>query len=133
MPFIETHRERFGVEPICRVLQVAPSSYYAARTRQPSARQPRDNALKVELRRAHAAHFGVYGVSKRWHQVQREGTQVARCTVERRMHDLGRKGVVRGRRHRTTVPDAAAARPADLVRRDLRAPAPNRRWVADRT
>ena len=133
MPFIEAHRGRFGVEPICRVLQVAPSSYYAARKRLPSARRQRDDVLKGELRRVHAAHFGVYGVRKLWHQVQREGARVARCTVERLMHDLGLRGAVRGRRHRTTVPDAAAPRPADLVQRDFRAAGPNRLWVADLT
>src|SRR5262245_10857781 len=133
MPFIETHRSHFGIEPICRVLQVAPSSYYAARKRQPSVRRQRDDVLKVELRRIHAAHFGVYGVRKLWHQLQRQGTRVARCTVERLMHDLGLHGVVRGRRHRTTIPDEAALRPADLVHRDFRAPAPNRLWVADLT
>lgn len=132
-PFIETHRHRFGVEPICRVLQVAPSSYYAARNRQPSARRQRDDVLKGELRRIYAAHFGVYGVRKLWRQVQRDGTRVARCTVERLMHDLGLRGVVRGRRHRTTVPDDTALRPADLVQRDFRAPGPNRLWVADLT
>lgn len=133
MPFIEAHRDQFGVEPICRVLQVAPSSYYAARKRLPSARQRRDAVLKTTLTQVHTAHFGVYGVRKVWRQVQREGTTVARCTVERLMRDLGLKGVVRGRRHRTTIPDAAASRPADLVQRDFRASGPNRLWVADLT
>jgi transposase InsO family protein len=89
--------------------------------------------LKAKLQEAHRAHFGVYGVRKLWRQVQREGTQVARCTVERLMRELGLAGVVRGRRHRTTIPDETAPRPADLVRRDFRALAPNRLWVADLT
>lgn len=131
--FIGEHCPRFGVEPICRVLQVAPSTYYAARGRPPSARQRRDAALKVTLQQTHAAHFGVYGVRKLWHQLQREGTPVARCTVERLMRDLGLRGVVRGHRHRTTIPDETAPRPADLVQRNFRAPAPNRLWVADLT
>ena len=131
--FIETHRERFGVEPICRELQVAPSSYYAARTRAPSARRVRDEALKVKLRHVHAEHFGVYGVRKLWRQLQREGIAVARCTVARLMRELGLAGVVRGRVKRTTVTDEHAPRPADLVDRDFHVPAPNRLWVADLT
>ncbi len=101
--YIEAHRERFGVEPICRTLQFAPSSYYAARQRPPSARRQRDEALKPELQQAHAEHFGVYGARKLWRQLQRQGTLVARCTVERLMRELGLAGVVRGRHHRTTV------------------------------
>ena len=131
--FITQHRPRFGVEPLCRVLQVAPSTYYARCARPSSARQVRDEALKVQLRRVHAAHFGVYGVRKLWRQLQREGTPVARCTVERLMRGLGLRGVVRGRRHRTTIPAETAPRPADLVHRDFRAPTPNRLWVADLT
>src|SRR3990170_6664986 len=131
--YIEAHRARFGVEPICRVLQVAPSTYYAARRRPPSARRLRDEALKPKLKQVHAKHFGVYGVRKLWRQLQREGTSVARCTVERLMRDLGLRGVVRGRRQRTTIPDEAAPRPADLVQRDFHAAAPNRLWVADLT
>jgi len=131
--YIEAHRTRFGVEPICRVLQVAPSTFYTRHARRPSARQVRDEALKVQLQQTHAAHFGVYGVRKLWRQLQREGTSVARCTVERLMRDLGLAGVVRGRRQRTTIPDETTPRPADLVQRDFRAPAPNRLWVADLT
>jgi putative transposase len=131
--FIATHRARFGVEPICRVLQVAPSTYYAARQRPPSARKTRDEALKLKLQTAHAEHFGVYGARKLWRQLKREGTAIARCTVERLMQELGLTGVVRGRPHRTTVSDAMASRPADLVHRDFHASAPNRLWVADLT
>jgi putative transposase len=131
--FIDAHRERFGVEPICRELQVAPSSYYAARQRPLSARGVRDEALKVKLRHVHAAEFGVYGARKLWRQLQRERIGVARCTVERLMRELGLAGVVRGKPKRTTVTDESAPRPADLVERAFRAPCPNRLWVADLT
>jgi transposase InsO family protein len=131
--YIDAFRARFGVEPICKTLQVAPSSYYAARIRPPSARCLRDEALRPKLRQVHAQHFGVYGVRKLWRQLRREGTDVARCTVERLMRDLGLRGVVRGRHKRTTVPDETATRPADLVQRDFHPPAPNRLWVADLT
>jgi transposase InsO family protein len=93
----------------------------------------RDVALKMKIRHDHQEHFGVYGVRKLWRQLLREGVQVARCTVERLMRELGLKGVVRGKRTRTTVPDETAERPVDLVRRDFLAPAPNRLWVADLT
>ena len=85
--FIDNHKNRFGVEPICRVLQFAPSTYYAARRRPPSARQVRDEALKVKIRHVHAGHFVVYGVRKLWRQLAREGIPVARCTVERLMRE----------------------------------------------
>ena len=131
--YIDAFRARFGVEPICKTLQVAPSTYYAARGRPPSARCLRDAALKDKLRQVRAQHFGVYGVRKLWRQLQREGTQVARCTVERLMRDLGLRGVVRGRRLRTTIRDDTAPRPMDLVQRDFHPAAPNRLWVADLT
>jgi putative transposase len=132
--FIEEHQTRWGVEPICRVLQVAPSSYYARISRPPSARQRRDDTLKVDIRRAWEEHRCVYGADKVWAQLKREGTPVARCTVERLMRGLGLRGVVRGKSHvRTTVPDGAGGRPLDLVGRQFRAPAPNRLWVADLT
>jgi putative transposase len=131
--YIDAFRARFGVEPICKTLQVAPSTYYAARCRRPSTRCLRDAELKPRLRQVHAQHFGVYGVRKLWRQLQREGTAVARCTVERLMRDLGLRGVVRGRRLRTTIPDEAAPRPMDLVQRDFHPTAPNRLWVADLT
>src|SRR5438093_3044788 len=131
--YIEAHRERFGVEPICRTLQFAPSRYYAARQRPPSAWRQRDEALKLELQQAHAEHFGVYGARKLWRQLHRQGTLVARCTVERLMRELGLAGVVRGRHHRTTVSDEVSPCPADLVERDFRAAVPNRLWVADLT
>lgn len=134
MSFITTHKARWGVEPICRVLQVAPSSYYAAISRPPSARRQRDAALHPVIQRVWAEHRQVYGADKVWAQLNREGTRVARCTVKRLMRDLGLRGVVRGQRPvRTTVGDDRAARPADLVARQFRAPAPNRLWVADLT
>ncbi len=134
MRFIQAHQDRWGVEPICRVLQIAPSSYYAAVRRPPSARQQRDDVLKVAIRRVWDAHRQVYGADKVWAQLNREGISVARCTVERLMRELGLRGVVRGRRSvRTTLPDAVSDRPADLVARQFRAAGPNRLWVADLT
>ena len=131
--YIDASRARFGVEPICEVLQVAPSTYYSARGRPPSARCLRDQVLKDKLGQVHKAQFGVYGARKLWHQLRREDTQVARCTVERLMRELGLRGVRRGRQIRTTVPDETAGRPMDLVQRDFHAPVPNRLWVADIT
>jgi len=131
--YIEAYRSRFGVEPICRTLQVAPSTYYAARTRAPSRRCQRDEELKQKLQEVHAQHFGVYGVRKLWHQLEREGTLVARCTVARLMRKLGLRGVVRGQKKRTTIPADVASRPQDLVQRDFHPAAPNRLWVADIT
>ena len=131
--FVDNHKERFGVEPTCRVLQAAPSTYYAARRRPPSALRVRDEALKVKIRHVHAEHFGVYGVRKLWRQLRREGIPVARCTVERLMRELGLKGVVRGKAKRTTVSDDIAERPLDLVDRNFRASAPTRLWAVSYT
>ncbi len=134
MRFITEHRSRWGVEPICRVLQIAPSSYYAALSRPPSARQQREATLKVDIRRVWEEHRCVYGADKVWAQLKREGTSVARCTVERLMRTLGLRGVVRGKTSvRTTAADERDHRPLDLVGRQFRAPAPNRLWVADLT
>jgi putative transposase len=113
-----------GVEPICRVLQVAPSSDYAAMGRPPSARALRDEALKVEIARVYKEHDGVYGAWKVWRQLGREGIGVGRDRVARLMRALGICGVVRGKRQRTTTPAEADQRPADLVERDFSAPAP---------
>jgi len=124
--FIDTHRDQFGVEPICRVLQVAPSTYYARKARPPSARALRDAQLKVEIKRVFDDNFSVYGAEKIWRQLAREGIQVGRDRVSRLMRALGICGVVRGQPRRTTTPAEAADRPADLVRRDFTAPAPNR-------
>lgn len=132
--FIDEYRDEFGVEPICRVLQFAPSTYWSAKRRPPSARSIRDERLKVEIRRVFDENFGVYGAPKIWAQLNREGIRVARCTVERLMGDLGIQGAVRGKPRRTTIPaDDADRRPADLVERDFTAAAPNRLWVADLT
>jgi putative transposase len=131
--FIDGHRDRWGVEPICRVLQVAPSIYYAARSRPPSARALRDAELKVKIRRVYDANFQVYGARKVWRRLGREGIPVGRDRVARLMGELGICGVVRGKPRRTTTPAATADRPADLVERDFSAPAPNRLWVADLT
>jgi putative transposase len=131
--YVDADRDRFGVEPICRVLPIAPSSYYDAKRRPPSARALRDEELKVDIRRVHEENFGVYGARKVWRQLHREGVAVARCTVARLMRELGLQGVRRGKPHKTTTPDAAADRPADLVERDFSASRPNQLWVADLT
>jgi putative transposase len=131
--FIDTHRDRFGVEPICTTLQVAPSTYYAAKTRPLCARRLRDEELKGEIARVWGENFSVYGADKVWTQLNREQIPVARCTIERLMRTLGLQGVRRGKRPRTTIPDDLAVRPADLVERRFSASAPNRLWVADLT
>jgi putative transposase len=130
--YIDAHRDRFGVEPICQVLPIAPSTYYAAR-RPASARAVRDTKLKGEIARVHAEQFGVYGARKVWRQLHREGISVARCTVERLMGELHLQGVRRGKTRRTTTPDATAPCPADLVDRNFSATRPNQLWVADLT
>jgi putative transposase len=112
---------------------IAPSTYYDRRDRAPSRRHARDEVLKGEIERVHADNYGVYGARKVWLALNREGIAVARCTVERLMAELGLAGAVRGTARRTTIADAAAARPADLVQRRFGPPAPNRLWVADLT
>jgi putative transposase len=131
--FIDAHRDQFGVEPICKMLEIAPSSYYAHKSRPPSARAVRDAQLKVEIKRVWDDNFQVYGAEKLWRQLGREGIQVGRDRVARLMGQLGIRGVVRGRKRRTTTPAEPDQRPADLVKRDFTAPAPNRLWVADLT
>ena len=136
--FIDEHREAYGVEPICRVLPIAPSTYHerVARRQDParlSVRARRDAALKPEIERVFAGNFGVYGVRKIWQQMKREGFEVARCTVERLMRDLGLRGVIRGKPVRTTVSDKATPCPLDHVNRQFHAPAPNMLWVSDFT
>ena len=131
--YIDEHRRSFGVEPICRTLAVAPSSYYAAKVRPPSARAVRDEALAADITRIHAEHFSVYGVRKLWRQLRREGVAVGRDQVARLMGALGLAGATRTRRIRTTWPAAVSERPADLVERVFSAAAPNRLWVADLT
>jgi putative transposase len=136
--FIDAHRARFGVAPICRVLcehgiTIAPSTYYDAKARPASKRAVRDAELKVHIARVHAANYGVYGPRKVWLALNREGIEVARCTVERLMKDLGLQGIRRAKKWKTTTPDPAAARPADLVQRRFNPARPNALWVADFT
>lgn len=133
MTFIQRHRHEWGVEPICQVLEIAPSSFYAAASRPASARALRDEELKPEIARVHEENYAVYGLRKLWRQLRREGCEVGRDQVRRLMGDLGLRGVVRGRRKRTTITDEAAPRPADLVERKFHAPGPNRLWVCDFT
>ena len=136
--FIDDHRGAYGVEPICRVLPIAPSSYHehVAQRRDPtrlSLRAQRDMALKPEIARVFAENFEVYGVRKVWRQMKREGFDIARCTVERLMKEMGLQGVIRGKPVRTTVSNKAAPCPLDHVKRQFHAPAPNMLWVADFT
>jgi putative transposase len=133
--FIDEHRDEYGVEPICRALQIAPSTYYAVKQRQcsPAARTLRDREALAEIRRVYEASGGLYGARKVWWQLEGEGVPVARCTIERLMRQHGLVGVVRGKRRRTTIVDERAERPVDLVERDFTASAPNRLWVADFT
>ena len=133
MALIDAHRDRWGVEPICQVLEVAPSTYYAATSKPTSARRLRDEELKVEIARVHEENFGVYGVEKIWRQLNREGVRVGRDRVARLMRELDLEGAVRGKRKRTTVAGELDERPGDLVDRNFRAPAPNLLWVADLT
>jgi putative transposase len=139
--FIDDHRDRFGVEPICRVLSahgvtIAPSGYYAFKARPASARAIRDAELVVEIRRVFADRDlgrGISGARKMWHLLRRQGVVVARCTVERLMRHEGLRGVRRGKQFVTTRPDEKAARPADHVERCFRAQRPNELWVVDFT
>jgi transposase InsO family protein len=136
--FIDEHRDSYGVEPICKMLPIAPSTYYEQKARQADAsrlpeRARRDVVLREEIQRVREQNFNVYGPRKVWRQLKREKISVARCTVERLMRDLGLQGVVRGRKFKTTVGDDSAFRPADLVERDFTATRPNQLWVADLT
>ena len=136
--FIDDHRDVYGVEPICRVIPIAPSTYYEAKARERDparwpARTQRDAVLREEIGRVWRAHRRVYGARKVWRQLGREGITTARCTVERLMRADGLEGVVRGRRVRTTIPDLLADRPRDLVERAFVASPPNQLWVADFT
>jgi putative transposase len=131
--YIDEHSRSFGIEPICRTLAIAPSSYYAARSRRPSARAIADSELKVKIAEIHRDNFAVYGARKVWRVLHREGESVGRDRVARLMTSLGLAGAVRERHIRTTRPADLAARPADLVERTFAAPAPNRLWVADLT
>jgi transposase InsO family protein len=136
--FLDDHRGVYGVEPICAVLPIAPSTYYERKAREADPgrlppRAKRDATLREQIRRVWQENFQVYGVRKVWRQLRREGLAVARCTVERLMREMGLQGAVRGRKFKTTVPDEAAVRPADLVDRNFKATCPNQLWVADLT
>lgn len=139
--FIDDHKERFGVEPICRVLtqhgwKIAPSTYYAFKTRAPSARSLRDAELVEHLERVfwdRKKGRGISGARKMWRLLKRDGVDVPRCTVERLMRQQGLRGIRRGKQFVTTRPDSQATRAPDLVERRFSAPRPNELWVVDFT
>ncbi len=136
--FIEEHRDVIGVEPICKHLPIAPSTFYnhMAKRANPdllSDRAKRDKTLRPEIERVWEQNYKVYGVRKVWHQMRREGFDVARCTVARLMNDMGLEGVIRGKKARTTIPDKALPCPLDKVNRQFKAPAPDNLWVSDFT
>jgi putative transposase len=136
--FIDDHRHAYGVEPICRALPIAPSTYHAhlARRTDPSrvsARERRDAVLREHIRRVWEENFRAYGVRKVWRQLGRDGISVARCTVARLMHRMGLEGVVRGKAAKTTIGDRATPCPADRVNRRFQTPRPNALWVSDFT
>ncbi len=131
---MDEHRDRFGVEPVCRVLRVAVSTYYARRSRKPSRRELRDRGLVAEIHAARAGYRRVYGVRKTWKELRRRDVEVGRDRVARLMRAEGLEGVRRGKRKRTTIPDVAALeRARDLLQRDFSATRPNEKWVADVT
>jgi transposase InsO family protein len=137
--FIDEHRDEYGVEPICDVLPIAPSTYYEhrARAKDPERRpdrEKRDEKLRPEIQRVWNENHAVYGADKVWHQLGREKVDVARCTVERLMREMGLRGAERGKAFKvTTVADQTALRPPDLVHREFTATRPNQLWVADIT
>jgi len=136
--FIQDHRDDHGVEPICRVLPIAPATFYdnLAKQADPSRlsdRAKRDEQLKPEIERVFEQNLKVYGVRKVWHQMHREGFDIARCTVARLMKDIGIEGVIRGKKPKTTLQDKALPCPLDRVNRQFHAPAPNVLWVSDFT
>jgi len=136
--FIDEHRDQYGVEPICQVLPIAPSTYraHAARVADPSKRSDRaerDAELRPEIRQVWDENFQVYGVRKVWRQLNREGIDVARCTVARLMSEMGLAGAVRGKSVKTTISNRAAPCPQDRVNREFQAPRPNALWLSDFT
>ena len=133
MDYIDEHRDRLGVEPICEVLQVAPSTYYAHRSRPPSARSRSDAATMVKIAQTHRENYGVYGARKVHAELNRQGHRVARCTVERLMRDAGLRGITRAKGPRTTIGGSGPERRPDLVERNFTASAPDQLWVADIT
>ncbi len=132
---MDAHRASFGVEPICQVLEIAPSTYYAAKDRQrhPCARVLRDVELKEDIERVYAHNRHVYGPRKVWRALNREGIAISRCRTERLMRQMGIRGRSRARKRRTTIPADVGLRPADLVDRKFVAGRPNQLWVADIT
>ena len=139
MDFVDEQRDEYGVEPICKVLPIAPSTYYEqkARLADPDRLPPRtrrDRVMRDEVQRVWDENFQVYGARKVWLQLIREGHTVARCTIERLMRQMGLQGARRGQRFKvTTVADGGAHRSPDLVKRDFSATQPNQLWVADLT
>jgi len=131
--FIDIHKHQFEVEPICRTLQVAPSTYYAAKTRPPSLRSRTDEATSAKIVKVHADNYAVYGARKVHAELNRQGHRVARCTVQRLMKQAGLRGISRIKGPRTTVGSTATDTRPDLVERAFTADAPNRLWVADIT
>lgn len=136
--FVDSQKAEHGVQPVLQALedtpaQIAPSTYYAAKTRPASARSRRDEELTAMIERIHAENYGVYGARKVWHELRRRGVRVARCTVERLMRESGLRGLLRDKSPRTTRPAAETGRPVDLVKRDFTAEHPNQLWVADLT
>jgi putative transposase len=130
---IDHLRDRFGVEPVCRVLDLCPGTYYGRKRRPASARAQRDAVLLQQIIDVHEANYGVYGVRRVHKQLQRQGIAVARCTVQRLMRQHGLEGVRRGGKKRTTIADATAPRPPDLVNRRFTADRPDQLWLADIT
>jgi len=136
--YIDAHKTDYGVEPICRVLaqagvQIAPSTYYAAKTRPPSARAIRDAELVEQIHQIHGENYAVYGARKVYAELKRQGIRVARCTVERLMCAEGLRGITRSKNPRTTIASVDTERPADLVNRGFITSAPDQLWVADIT
>jgi putative transposase len=136
--FVDSQRETHGVQPVLEALEatpagIAPSTYYAAKTRPESARAASDRELAVQIERVHEANYSVYGARKVWAELNRQGGEVARCTVERLMREIGLRGLVRDKSPRTTRPAAETGRPGDLVKRNFTATRMNELWVADIT
>ena len=136
--FVDSQREQHGVQPVLQALEqtpaeIAPSTYYAAKTRPASARSRRDQWLTEQIKHVHQDNYGVYGARKIWHELHRRGVEVARCTVERLMRASGLRGLLRDKSPRTTRPAPETSRPADLVKRDFTAVRANQLWVADLT
>ncbi|OKI77054.1 integrase [Micromonospora sp. CB01531] len=136
--FVDSQKEQHGVQPVLQALEdtpaeIAPSTYYATKTRPASARSRRDEELTAVIERIHAENYGVYGARKIWHELHRQDIEAARCTVERLMRESGLRGLLRDKSPRTTRPAAETERPRDLVKRDFTAASPNRLWVADLT